>query len=311
MGGSPPESGSIPGTGTPPAGGSLLEPARQAGPLWRLRDRALDTSVPVVMGIVNLTPDSFSDGGAWPTVAAALHAAERMVRDGADILDVGGESTRPGADAVPAPEELRRVLPFVTAAVEHFDVPISVDTRKAAVAEAALEAGAHGVNDVSGLRHDGRLARVVAQTGAGLTLMHMRGEPGTMARFARYRSVVEEVRSELAESVDRALAGGVERDRIVVDPGIGFAKTPAQSLELLAGLERLADLGFPLMVGPSRKSFLGAVLGLPPGERVEGTLAACVAAYVSGARVFRVHDVQAVIRALRVAHAIRHPEGVA
>jgi dihydropteroate synthase len=307
----PPKSGSTPGTAVPPAGGPLFAHDRQAVPQWRLRDCSVDLSRPVVMGIVNLTPDSFSDGGSWPNVEAALYAAERMVRGGAGILDVGGESTRPGAGEVPAHEELRRILPFVKAAVEHFDVPISVDTRKADVAAAALEAGAHGVNDVSGLRHDRRLAEVVASVGAGLILMHMRGEPGTMARFATYRDVIEEVRSELVDSVARARAAGVERKNIVVDPGIGFAKTPAQSLELIAGLERLTTIGPPVMVGPSRKSFLGAVLGLPPGERVEGTLAACVAAYLAGARIFRVHDVEAVSRALRVAHAIRNPEGVA
>jgi dihydropteroate synthase len=231
------------------------------------------------MGVVNLTPDSFSDGGAHPDLESALAVAEAMIGAGAALLDVGGESTRPGAVSVGTTDELDRVLPFIREATRRFGVPLSIDTRKAEVAAAALNAGAVAVNDVSGLSHDPDMAGVVARTGAGLVLMHMRGDPTTMTGLTDYDDVVRDVGEELAASARRA------RD-----------------------LDRLLDLGYPILVGPSRKSFLGAVLGLPAEERLEGTIAACIAGYHGGARLFRVHDVAPVARALAVAHAIECPE---
>ncbi|NJD20831.1 MAG: dihydropteroate synthase [Gemmatimonadetes bacterium] len=262
------------------------------------------------MGIVNLTPDSFSDGGLHGDVEAALDHARAMVGAGARILDVGGESTRPGAAAVPAREEAERMLPVLRRAVAELGVPVSVDTRKAAVARAALEEGAAVVNDVSGLAFDPEMGEVVAESGAGVVLMHMRGVPATMAVLATYGDVTAEVASELGEAVARARVAGIPDGAVVLDPGLGFAKTPEQSLALLAELGSLGALGFPLLVGPSRKRFLGAVLGEPPERRIAGTVAACVVAYLGGARIFRVHDVAPVAQALAVAHAIlRAPSG--
>lgn len=280
---------------------------------WRIGGgRTLSLGAPVVMGILNLTPDSFSDGGELTDLPAAVARAGAMVDAGAGILDVGGESTRPGAAEVPAEEEMRRILPFLREVVGRLPVPISVDTRKAEVARAALDAGAAVVNDVSGLAHDPGMAGVVAGSDAGVVLMHMRGSPATMKERARYHDLLAEVEAELRGAVERAETAGVERERLVVDPGIGFAKTPAQNLELLARLGRLTSLGLPILVGPSRKSFIGAVLDLPPADRVAGTVAACVMGYERGARLFRVHDVEPVVRALRVAHAVREagaPDG--
>jgi len=259
------------------------------------------------MGIVNLTPDSFSDAGAIRGVDAAMEATRQMVDAGAAIIDIGGESTRPGAESVAAHDEIVRILPFLREAVDEFDVPLCVDTRKAPVAAVALDAGASAVNDVSGLRYDPDLGPVVARAGAGMVLMHMRGQPATMNAMTDYGDLLGEVRIELAASVAAAVSAGVDPESIVLDPGIGFAKTATQSLTLLRDLDSFAELGFPLLVGPSRKSFLGAVLGVPPDDRLEGTIAACVAAYLGGARLFRVHDVAPVVKALSVARAIVSP----
>jgi dihydropteroate synthase len=275
-----------------------------SAPTWTIRNRILPLSDPVVMGILNLTPDSFSDGGELGSVEEALERAQVMVEAGAGILDVGGESTRPGAREVPVEEEIDRILPFLEAAQGRISVPVSVDTRKAAVARAALGAGAEIVNDVSGLTWDPEMAPLVADSGAGVVVMHMRGDPGTMMDRTSYGDVVPEVVEELRERVEAGRAAGIELDAMVVDPGIGFAKTAGQSLELLARLDELLALGHPLLVGPSRKSFLGAVLGKPARERVPGTVAACVLAFQAGARVFRVHDVGPVADALRVASAV-------
>lgn len=271
---------------------------------WAVPGRSIPVGCPLVVGILNLTPDSFSDGGSLPDLDAALRAAREMVGQGAGMLDVGGESTRPGAAPISTDEEMDRVLPFIEAAVGEFSVPLSVDTRSARVARAAMAAGAAVVNDVSGLVHDPEMAEVVRQTGAGVVLMHMRGDPSTMSSFASYESVAAEVARELAARVEHALAARISRESIVVDPGIGFAKSAEQSLALLGNLGPICGLGFPLMVGPSRKSFLGAVLDVPPSGRLHGTVAACVAAYLQGARIFRVHDVEPVVQALRVMEAI-------
>ncbi|NIP58214.1 MAG: dihydropteroate synthase [Gemmatimonadetes bacterium] len=300
-GGSPPsalpgaEAVRAPDESPPPVSGS---------PSWLLPGGALSLERPRIMGIVNLTPDSFSDGGELRSVEDAVLRAESMVAEGAEILDVGGESTRPGAREVPADVEMRRILPFLRAASDRLPVPISVDTRKAAVARAAVEAGASIVNDVSGLAHDPAMAPAVAELDVAVVIMHMRGTPRTMGRRAEYGDVVEEVSAELAARVRSAREEGIERGRIVVDPGIGFAKTPEQSLVLIREIHRIMGLGYPVLVGPSRKSFLGAILGSPPGDRLEGTLAACAWAYGGGARLFRVHDVEPAARLLRVLRAI-------
>ena len=283
--------------------GSSVAGSREAPSRWELRDGFLDLSRARIMGIVNVTPDSFSDGGRFLRKDEALRHAERLVREGADLLDVGGESTRPGSDPVPADEEQRRVVPVVREAVR-LGVPVSVDTAKAAVARAALEAGAAVVNDVTALA-DSDMAAVVAESGAGLVLMHMQGTPRTMQADPSYENVVEEVAEFLRRRRERAEEAGVARERIVLDPGIGFGKRLEHNLALLAGLDRLRELGSPVLVGASRKSFVGALTGVTdPGRRLAGSLAAAVLARAQGAAVLRVHDVAATREALAVAEAI-------
>ena len=259
-----------------------------------------------LMGVVNVTPDSFSDGGRHFEREAAVRHALALAEAGADLLDIGGESTRPGAGEVPAQVELERVLPVIEAVRAASDVPLSIDTRKAEVARQALETGAVLVNDVSGLAHDPALATVVAQAGAALVLMHIQGTPETMQADPRYEDLVAEVIHALAGSVDRAVAAGVRRARIWVDPGIGFGKTVGHNLFLLRHLAELRVLGAPVLVGTSRKRFLGALAGgLPPEQRLPGTLASLAAvAVLHGADVVRVHDVSEVKDALAVADAI-------
>ena len=272
--------------------------------VWRIGGLEMDLGTPRVMGILNLTPDSFSDGGELPTLEAALSRGRLLVEEGAEILDVGGESTRPGARPVPPDEQALRIIPFIQALSSFLPVPISVDTRNADVAREALRAGAKVVNDVSGLNHDEGMAAVVADEGGSLVLSHMRGTPATMRGLAVYQDVVGEVREELERSLELALSAGIPSDRIVVDPGIGFAKTGIQSMEILGRLGSLSSLGRPILVGPSRKSFIGEVTGAPTASRGPGTLAACVFAYLQGARIFRVHDVAPLVQALAVTRAI-------
>ena len=257
------------------------------------------------MGIVNVTPDSFSDGGAFFDPAAAIEHGLRLAGEGADILDVGGESTRPGAEPVPEQEELRRVVPVVRELAARSGVPVSVDTSKAAVAEAALAAGATIVNDVTALRQDLRLGAVAARAGAAVVIMHMQGTPRTMQQAPHYEDLLGEVIAGLAAGIARAAAAGVALDRILVDPGIGFGKSLEHNLALLDRLGELEVLGRPILVGPSRKAFIGRLLDLPAAERTEGTIAACCCAAGRGAHIVRVHDVGPVRRALRVADAIR------
>ena len=258
-----------------------------------------------IMGIVNVTPDSFSDGGTFLDPAAAIEHGLRLAGEGADILDVGGESTRPGAEPVSEQEEVRRVVPVVRELAARSGVPVSIDTSKAVVAEAALAAGATIVNDVSALRFDPRLGAVVARSGAALVIMHMQGTPRTMQQAPHYEDLLGEVIADLAAGVARAAAAGVDPDRILVDPGIGFGKGLEHNLELLDRLGELALLGRAILVGPSLKAFIGRLLDLPAAERIEGTIAACCCAADRGAHVVRVHDVGPVRRALRVAAAIR------
>jgi dihydropteroate synthase len=255
------------------------------------------------MGVVNVTPDSFSDGGAFLDSASAIHHGRALVRQGAGIVDVGGESTRPGAEPVPEHEELRRVLP-VLEGLRGAGAVLSVDTAKPAVARAALEAGATYVNDVTAFRGAPVMAGLVAESGARCCLMHMLGEPRTMQEDPRYGDVVDDVKAFLADRLAFAVAEGVPEERIDLDPGIGFGKTLEHNLALLRRLDELAALGRPVVIGTSRKSFLGRLAGgRPPDERLPGTIATCVIALERGASVFRVHDVAPVRDALTVAAA--------
>jgi dihydropteroate synthase len=283
--------------------GPAHSPATAA--VWRCRDRALSLDRPLVMGIVNITPDSFSDGGRFLEPDAALAHARRLLDEGADLLDLGAESTRPGSAPVGAEEQWRRLEPVLTAIAREDRAVISVDTSSAAVAERALAAGAHAINDVAALAGPG-MAHVVATAGAGLVLMHMQGTPVTMQRDPRYEDVVSEVAIFLGGRRDAALAAGIVAQAIVLDPGIGFGKTVEHNLALLARLDALVALGCPVMIGVSRKRFLGALNGdLPAGERLEAGLAAAAIAVANGAAIVRTHDVGATVRALRVAAAIR------
>lgn len=282
--------------------------------LWRHATGVLELDAPRVIGIVNVTPDSFSDGGRLNTVDDALRHAERLVSDGADVIDIGGESTRPqGAVPVPLDEELRRVIPVVEAVRRaHPDVPISVDTVKARVAAEAVSAGASIVNDVSAFRLDPDMPALCARLGVGVILMHSRGDVASMATFAHadYGSdVAGTVVAELLQAADRAIDCGVARDHIVLDPGIGFAKRAEHSLAVLAHLRRIAILGFPVLVGVSRKRFIGEITHeVVAADRVFGTVGANVAALERGSRLFRVHDVRASRQALDVAWAIMKTE---
>jgi dihydropteroate synthase len=255
------------------------------------------------MGVLNVTPDSFSDAGVFLDAGAAVEHGLLMVEQGADIVDVGGESTRPGADAVPADEEMRRVLPVVER-LAAAGVTVSIDTMKAVVAEAALAAGAAMVNDVTALRHDDRMAEVVASSGAALCLMHMKGEPKTMQLDPHYDDVVSEVTAFLRERVGAAVAAGIAEDRLCVDPGIGFGKTLEHNILLLRHLSTVVEIGRPVAVGTSRKRFLGALTGRDRPQRTAGTVASNVAALLEGASIFRVHDVRENRDALDVAAAI-------
>jgi dihydropteroate synthase len=257
---------------------------------------------PVVMGVVNVTPDSFSDGGEWLDPAAAIAHGHALVAQGAAILDIGGESTRPGAEPVSEAEELRRVVP-VLAGLAGAGARLSIDTSKAAVAAAAIDAGATLVNDVTALRGDPEMAALVAQRGCDVCLMHMLGEPRTMQRDPRYDDVVADVRAFLAQRLEHAVAQGIAPERVWLDPGIGFGKTIDHNLELLARLDEIVALGRPVVVGTSRKSFLGTITGRPPGGRVAGTIATNVLALARGASVFRVHDVAEARDGLLVAAA--------
>ncbi len=245
------------------------------------------------MGILNVTPDSFSDGDSYPSVAAAVQAAERMISEGADIIDVGGESTRPGAEPVSAALELERVIPVIRELSGRISVPISIDTWKAEVASVALQAGAEIVNDISAMTFDPMMAGVVAASDAGIVLMHTRGRPQEMQIDTDYADIVAEIITFLESAIKRAEGDGIAAERILVDPGIGFGKSAGGNLELIRRLDEFLTLGRPLLIGPSRKSFIGKVLGRETGERLFGTSAVVSVAMQKGARVFRVHDVRA------------------
>jgi dihydropteroate synthase len=275
--------------------------ALPGGGTLTLGDRTL------VMGIINVTPDSFSDGGLLQDASQAIDAGLQMVEDGADLLDVGGESTRPGAQPLAEADERARVLPVIEGLVARVRVPVSVDTYKAAVADAALDAGAAIVNDISGLRYEPALAAVVARRQAPIVLMHTRGRSRDMYKQAIYHDVVDEVLDELRESIAFAAGAGIPRDRILIDPGLGFAKEPAHSYEALARLQEFAELGRPLLAGPSRKLFLTRPLGreLPAPARDWGTAAAVAAAVFAGVHIVRVHAVREMVHVVRVSDELR------
>jgi dihydropteroate synthase len=283
-----------------------LEASRGALRPLRLPGRFLPlTGKTLIQGILNVTPDSFFDGGSWKTPRAAVGRALQMVEEGADIVDVGGESTRPGARPVGAREEIRRILPVVESLAGRISIPISVDTTKAEVARAALGAGAEIINDISGLKFEPRLAEVAARHGAALILSHIRGRPRTMQKNPRYHHLVCQVVTGLQESVHLAESAGVRRDSILVDPGIGFGKTGEQNLLLLRYLAALHSAGCPILVGASRKSFLRRLQGEDSQGLLHGSLAVAACAVARGAAVLRVHDVRATVAAVRVAEALR------
>ena len=265
--------------------------------------RQLDLSEPVVMGVLNVTPDSFSDGGRFATLELSVLAARQMVEQGAAIIDIGGESTRPGAHAVSLGDELARTMPVIDA-LRELPVVLSIDTSKPEVMRAALERGVGMVNDVRALREPGALA-AVAGSNAAVCLMHMLGEPRSMQQAPSYAHVVPEVRAFLAERAQACIAAGIDAARIAIDPGFGFGKTVDHNLQLLAELQSLESLGYPLLVGLSRKSMIGTLTGRPPGERLAASLALALLAVERGARIVRAHDVAATVDVLRVRAALR------
>ncbi|OHD75226.1 MAG: dihydropteroate synthase [Spirochaetes bacterium RBG_13_68_11] len=270
---------------------------------WSSRTLDFDRKT-FVMGILNCTPDSFHPGSRLPTLREAVQAAESMIKAGADILDVGGESTRPGSDPVPVEEEIRRVVPVIEAIRAAGDAMISVDTRNRETAERALDAGADIVNDVSALAHDPGMARLVAERGVPVVLMHMRGTPKTMQDRAVYGDTVADILRELGASVSAAVAAGISPQRIIVDPGIGFGKTTEDNLRLIRGLAALRSLGMPILVGLSRKRFIGEVTGRPVEERLAGTIVANTLAVLFGADIVRVHDVAEAVAMARIIDAV-------
>ncbi len=283
--------------------------------LFRFGNREVDFSARThIMGILNVTPDSFSDGGEFMDPLRAVERGLAMVNEGADFIDVGGESTRPrgmaygqGAESITVQEELHRVIPVIRDLVRQTDVPVSIDTSKSVVAREALEAGAVIANDISGFGVDEAMPEVVAAAGASVIVMHMRGTPRTMQQHTTYENLFGEIKDVLAAAVAKARRAGVAQ--IIVDPGIGFAKGVKDNLRLMAGANEFRSLGCPVLVGPSRKAFIGDILGLPVDDRVEGTIGAAVAAAMFGAHIVRVHDVRPVRRALAIADAIRHAHG--
>ncbi len=278
-------------------------------PLLKLGGKTYDFSIhsPLLMGVLNVTPDSFSDGGRFFQTKAAIKRAEEMVKEGADIIDIGGESTRPGSEPVSLEEELARVIPVIKSLSRNVDIPISIDTYKPPVAKEALEAGASIINDVYGLRQPGML-ELLAEVKAPVVIMHMKGAPRTMQQNPTYQDVVKEVADFLRRQAEKAFEVGLGKAEIIIDPGIGFGKTLEHNLLLLKNLSSLSALGFPVLVGPSRKSFIGLTLNLPVEERLEGTLAVIAQCVWEGANIVRVHDVKEALRVVKMVHAIRFPD---
>jgi len=260
------------------------------------------------MGILNVTPDSFSDGGLFSNPKTAIDHALRMEGSGADIIDIGGESTRPGADPVSIEEEGRRVLPIIQKLARRLSIPISIDTTRSEIARKALEYGASIVNDVSGFTRDRQTLAVAAEFQAGIVIMHAKGTPETMQRHPAYHDVVEEVYLFFERKIQNVMTEGIHRNQITIDPGIGFGKTVRHNLKLINQLHRFLDFGLPVMIGPSRKSFIGKILGLPPLDRLDGTSAAAAISVFNGGTILRVHDVGPLSRVVQVAAAIRRED---
>lgn len=259
---------------------------------------------PLIMGILNVTPDSFSDGGLYLSREKAIEHAFRMADEGADIIDIGGESSRPGADPVPINLEIDRVLPVIEGLQGKLTNPISIDTRHSEVARLACQAGARIINDISGLQHDPQMASVAAAFESYLVIMHMRGNPKTMQADTKYDDLLGEIKSFLLSAADKASAAGVQKSKIIIDPGIGFGKSANQNLIILRNLDKFVKTGFPVLVGASRKSFIGIALNLPVEERLEGSLAAAIYSVLKGAAIVRVHDVKATKRAIKMIEEI-------
>lgn len=257
-----------------------------------------------IMGILNVTPDSFSDGGLYLETDKAIEHGLRMISESADIIDVGGESTRPGSDPIPVDEELRRILPVISGLRKHTKSLISVDTSKSEVAVAAIKEGADIINDITALRNDPKMLTVAAQADVPVVLMHMKGSPKTMQHNPHYENVVTEIKSFLEKKIQLALENGIKKEKIIIDPGIGFGKKYEDNLTLIRNLNDFATLDQPILVGISRKSFIGKILNLPPGEREEGTLASAIMSVIQGAHILRVHEVAPIKRAILVAEAI-------
>ena len=276
--------------------------------IWQTSRRKLSFDRPLVMGILNVTPDSFSDGGRFDSVDTALEHAERMVAEGADIIDIGGESTRPGSSMVDPGDEVNRTSPVVYEIAKRFDIPISIDTTKWLVAKAALHSGAEIINDISGLRFDRRIADVAADKKAGLVLMHSRGDFESMHSQPPVENFVEDVRSDFARALAIAASAGVTPEQIALDIGIGFGKTPEQNLELIARLDKLVCEfeNFPILVGTSRKSFIGKLLGdVPTDERLSGSLATAAVAIWNGAKIIRAHDIKETVQTVRIVEELK------
>lgn len=257
-----------------------------------------------VMGVLNVTPDSFSDGGLFYDPEKAYARGMELEEEGADIIDIGGESTRPGADPVPEDEEIRRVLPVIERLTKSLRVPLSMDTYRSEVAKRALEAGAALVNDISGMRCDPEMPDIVARAGVPVVIMHMKGTPREMQKNPVYSCVIQEIMQFFRERIQWAVSRGIAKEKIILDPGIGFGKATGHNLEIMRRLKEFVSLGHPICIGPSRKSFIGHVLGLPVGERCEGTAAAVAMAVAHGARIIRVHDVKGMVRVCRMTEAI-------
>jgi dihydropteroate synthase len=287
-----------------------LANAVQRPRFWELAQRQLSLERPLIMGILNVTPDSFSDGGRFTDPQRAIDRALEMVAEGADIIDIGGESTRPGSNPVSAGDELKRIIPVIKGLAGRISCPISIDTWKSPVAREALDAGAEIINDISGFCLDPLMAPLAAESGAGAVLMHTRGTPQTMSGDTAYADLIGEVLGSLRNSVDQACQAGVVRERIAIDPGIGFAKDAAQNLEILRRLDEFRDLGLPLLVGTSRKSFIGRALGRDTTDRIYGTAATVALAVSNGADILRVHDVREMRDAADMARAITHQAAI-
>ena len=286
-------------------GQGLKELNQKKGYLLEIGQRVLDLSSRThLMGVLNVTPDSFSDGGKFFKPEEAVKQGLKLAEEGADIIDIGGESTRPGSEPVIIEEELRRVIPVIEELTKMIQVPISIDTYKSRVAKEALDSGASMVNDISGLRYDPEMKKVIAKYDVPVVLMHIKGTPKNMQENPHYDNLIEEIKTYLIESIKIAKEAGIDEDKIIIDPGIGFGKTPEDNLKILKNLNEFTELGRPLMVGVSRKSFIGKILNLPTEERLEGSLASMAAAIMNGANILRVHDVKESKRVAKLVDAI-------